>query len=240
VGPEIAVIGAGGYDAEQITLRAARVLGSTSAVYTAGLPAGTLRHLCKFGPPVFPLEPLFDPPAGSCAAVARFLCAAALRSGHVCYVVTGNPVCYNYVLPYLQPLAQTQGIVVRHIAGVSALDNVCIALSLDIGHTGVQVIDAGRILRRELSPNPGLPLFLFAVGYTRAPRTEPGPDPFNSLYRALALHYPDTWPVVHVRCANGFGDKALIQQTKLRHLAALAKGFDFASTMFLPAMSQSA
>lgn len=136
--------------------------------------------------------------------IAKRVCALAEQQP-VIYAVPGHPLVGEATVQLLLGLAGERGLVTRIIAGLSFLEPVCEALSLDPFTAGLQIIDATELA--ALRPDeiagrliPTRPLLIAQV-YNRRLASE--------VKLALGECYPDEWAVKLVQSAGVDGEQAL-------------------------------
>lgn len=156
--------------------------------------------------------------------IAEQVCALAEQQP-VIYAVPGHPLVGEASVQLLLRLAGERGLTTRIIAGLSFLEAVCEALSLDPFNAGLQIIDATELA--ALRPDeiagkviPTTPL-LIAQLYNRRLASE--------VKLALGECYPDEWTVKLVRAAGIEGEQVvetlplyeLDRQSAANHLSTL-------------------
>jgi hypothetical protein len=100
--------------------------------------------------------------------VAEAIIDEAGRAGNVSWVTQGNPAFFCGVTKSLRSLCPEIGVDLNIVVGPSALDHVIADLFADGEYCsiGLQVLDAGNLLRFNVLPNPLLPCLLFQLART--------------------------------------------------------------------------
>lgn len=138
--------------------------------------------------------------------IAEQVCALAERQEQpIIYAVPGHPLVGEASVQLLLRLTGERGLATSIVAGLSFLEPVCQALSLDPFTAGLQIMDATMLA--TLRPDeiagkliPTLPLLIAQV-YNRRLASE--------VKLALGECYPDEWTVHLVRAAGVDGEKVV-------------------------------
>jgi len=156
--------------------------------------------------------------------IADRVCVLAEQQS-VIYAVPGHPLVGEATVQLLLGLAGERGLSTRIIAGLSFLEPVCEALSLDPFTAGLQILDATELT--ALRPDeiagrliPTRPLLIAQV-YNRRLASE--------VKLALSECYPDEWSVKLVQAASVDGEQVvetmplyeLDRQNAANHLSTL-------------------
>lgn len=150
--------------------------------------------------------------------------ASRLAAGEaICYIVPGHPLMANREVPILLTHAETAGITVRIVAGLSPVEAALGAMGLAIP-PGLQVAgiaDLDDPLTQAAFPNPEAPLLV--VGIT-------GRDDGLAARQSLLRRYAPDHPV----CPMALADSACLPEMSLDALALLMER-GAVSALFLPA-----
>ena len=132
--------------------------------------------------------------------IAEELCTLAVQQP-VIYVVPGHPLIGESTVQRVLALARERDLSTRIVAGLSFLEPVCTALSLDPLDAGTQIIDATALATLESDQIAGkiIPTqpLLVAQVYNRRLA--------SAVKLALGEVYSDEWPVKLVRAAGVSG-----------------------------------
>ncbi len=138
--------------------------------------------------------------------IAEELCTLATQQP-VIYVVPGHPLIGESTVQRVLALARERGLSTRIVAGLSFLEPVCTALSLDPLEVGTQIIDAtalatleGDHIAGKIIPTQPL---LVAQVYNRRLA--------SAVKLALGEVYSDEWPVKLVRAAGVATAEAVVE-----------------------------
>lgn len=139
-------------------------------------------------------------------SITETLCeAAALRP--LIYAVPGHPLIGEYTVQLLLRQARERGLSTQIVAGLSFLEPVCAALSIDPFSLGAQIVDAtalGGLSHEEVAGKiiPTVPLLVVQVYNRRVA---------SAVKLALGECYPDNWPVRLVRAAGVAPEEMVVE-----------------------------
>jgi tetrapyrrole methylase family protein/MazG family protein len=137
--------------------------------------------------------------------ITATLCEAAACQPLI-YAVPGHPLVGEYTVQLLLSQAHERGLSTQIVAGLSFLEPVCAALSLDPLTQGAQIVDAtalGGLSHEEIAGKliPTAPLLVMQVYNRRVA---------SAVKLALGECYPDDWPVTLVRAAGVAHDEMVL------------------------------
>jgi uncharacterized protein YabN with tetrapyrrole methylase and pyrophosphatase domain len=125
--------------------------------------------------------------------IAAMVLEAALDHPPVSFAVAGHPQVFVYPTQQLLVVAESLGIRVKVLPGISSFDCMIVDLGLDPGTQGVQMYETTALLLHDRPLQPDVPCFLWQVGsvetrlFTRAPSTA---GRFERLQNHLMKYYP--------------------------------------------------
>src|SRR5579864_984254 len=161
------------------------------------------------------------------------VCALAARQP-IIYALPGHPLIGEASVQLVLRMAGERGLTTRIVAGLSFLEPVCEALSLDPFTAGLQIIDATTLaaLRADEIAGKLIPTapLLIAQVYNRRLASE--------VKLALGECYPDEWPVKLVRAAGVHGEQA-VEIVPLYELDRQGSP-DHLSTLYVPPLEEMA
>lgn len=235
---EIVVVGLGPGAWDDLTLAARDVLLGAPRVVCRTLRHPTVEALRERRPDLVldSFDTLYDE-AESFAAlypamVRRLLEMAAERPAGqpLVYAVPGHPLLGEESVRRLRAEAETAGVNVRLVAGLSFVEPVCAALGVDPLAHDLQLVDATSLAETPAAALMGAllptkPMFVAQVYNRRLA---------SGVKLALAELYPDDWEVARVRWAGMPGEEAVERLP----LAALDhdERADHLTTLFIPAL----
>lgn len=206
-----------------------------------GDPAVT-RELARLCPRVEDLATLYQDKKLDLEVYRRIVdrVTAALRPGRATGVVfQGHPLLYCNPAQMLIRHCEQNDVELKILSGVSSLDTIFTALKIDIGATGLQILDVNRMVLYRQKPSTETPCLIFQVGsfgsamITRGLRNRA--ERFAPLQRYLSRLYPAGHELKLVDCSttSGFPDRVL--SFPLSRLSAMAGEIDYTSTLYVPA-----
>lgn len=138
--------------------------------------------------------------------ITNTLCDRAAHQSLI-YAVPGHPLVGEYTVQLLLTRARERSLSTQIVAGLSFLEPVCAALSLDPLTLGAQIMDAtalGSLSHEEVAGRllPTTPLLVMQVYNRRVA---------SAIKLALGECYPDDWPVRLVRAAGVTQDEMVIE-----------------------------
>jgi tetrapyrrole methylase family protein/MazG family protein len=163
--------------------------------------------------------------------IAEQVCALAAHQP-IIYAVPGHPLVGEATVQLILRLAGERGLATRIVAGLSFLEPVCEALSLDPFTAGLQIIDATTLaaLRSDEIAGRLIPTspLLIAQVYNRRLASE--------VKLALGECYPDEWTVKLVRAA-GIHNEQSVETMPLYGLDRQG-GANHLSTLYVPPLDE--
>lgn len=170
--------------------------------------------------------------------IVSFLLAQSLASQRVVFVVMGHPSIYVAATHLLREHGPRWGVRVNVLAGVSAIDVLLLSMPADIGSTGLQILDANRLVAYQLTPDNRVPAMIFQIGcfgsgyITRSQGNHPGR--LAPLARYLQRYYPAAHEVDLVECDMGAPHAETRHRLVLDDLARAGHLVNYNSTLYLP------
>jgi tetrapyrrole methylase family protein/MazG family protein len=177
--PGVTIVGLGPGDPDLLTVEARRIVDAATEVHTSAVRHAALATL----PPSAAVIPLEMPPE----AIVQAILEMGRRPQGVVFAVPGHPLVGDAVAAALLDACRREGLPCRIVAGVSLLDAVCEALSIDAVAAGVQLVDPS-----DPRPDPARPTVVAPLSGASLP---PG------LRDALLDLYPPDHAVVVVSTA---------------------------------------
>jgi uncharacterized protein YabN with tetrapyrrole methylase and pyrophosphatase domain len=126
--------------------------------------------------------------------IAATVLEAALDHPPVSFAVAGHPQVFVFPTQQILAVAESLGLRVKVLPGISAFDCMIVDLQLDPGTQGVQMFETTALLLQQRPLHPDVPCFLWQVGavetrlFTRAPSTA---GRFTRLQNHLLKYYPE-------------------------------------------------
>lgn len=170
--------------------------------------------------------------------IASFLIAQAIAQHQIAFVVMGHPSIYVAPTHLLAFYAPKYGVNVRVLPGISSLDTIVATLPFDIGNSGLQILDANRIVSYALEPMSNTPLLVLQVGcfgsgyITRM--QENGTARLSSLVEYLLNFYPGNHLIQLIECAMGSDHGGSIHTLPLSALAHNGHLATYNTTLYVP------
>ena len=165
----------------------------------------------------------------------------SLKSGKTSAVVFhGHPLVYSNPSQMLIRHCRQNSIPYRILSAVSSLDTIFSALQIDVGASGLQMLDVNRMVLYGLRPDVTMPLLVFQIGsfgsafITRT--LENQRTRFAGLTRYLARFYPADHRVQVVECSVRSEQEDCVRDMKLAELARAFERINYNSTLFVPAI----
>ncbi len=170
--------------------------------------------------------------------IASFLIAQASSCHRITFLVMGHPCIYVFVTELIRRHAPQYNVAVRILPAVSAIDTILALMDFDISNTGLQILDANRIVSYALTPAKNVPLLIFQVGcfgsgfITRT--TQNSPDRIRVLVEYLMRFYPADHPVEVIECDMGAPHRTVRFTLPLASLCWNGNLINYNTTLYLP------
>jgi tetrapyrrole methylase family protein / MazG family protein len=95
--------------------------------------------------------------------IVSFLLAQGIAAPRVVFAVMGHPSIYVAATHLLREHGPRWGVRINVLAGVSAIDVLLLSMP-DIGSSGLQILDANRLVSYRLTPDNRVPAMIFQIG----------------------------------------------------------------------------
>jgi uncharacterized protein YabN with tetrapyrrole methylase and pyrophosphatase domain len=238
---EITIVGTGIQGRRHMTQETVAALSSADVVYHLVTGREAVDELMRLNPNSHGLFDMYSEGALDLDVYYRivsFLLARAMPDRRVVFAVMGHPSIYVAATHLLREHGPRWGVQVRVMAGVSAVDVMLLSLNADIGSTGMQVLDANRLVSYQLVPETRMPAIVFQIGcfgsgYITRSQVN-APDRLAPLAAYLQRFYPAAHPVDIVECDMGFPHQEQRYRMPLAELANRAGVVTYNSTLFIP------
>ena len=238
---DILIMGAGVYGANQITAETHAALSRCARIFHLTVSEDVGRYLASNFSSAQSLVPLYvdgklDLDVYHEIAQLVIDCARVLRPTGL--LVVGHPSFYVSPTELILERAFRQGLTVHVYPAVSTLDAMMAMLRIDIGRTGVQIMDCNRLVTYALRPDARLPLLLYQIGtfgtgfITRTKRNSAGR--FRELVDYLGTLYPPRHRVLIAECAMSAVHQGRWEWVPLQSLASHALSINYNSTLLVP------
>lgn len=226
----LTIVGLGPGDLDDLTRKAWRVLKSAETIYLRTERHGCVSCLPQTGAAYRSFDHLYE--AGEdfesvyAAIVAELLEAAA--KGDVVYAVPGDPLVGESTTTRLLAAAQSAGVTVEIVNGISFVEPVLAAVGVD-ALDGLQIIDGLEIAALYHPPvNPDYPALIGQV-YSRAVASD--------IKLTLMNQYPDDFPVTLVHDA---GTPAMVAEHVPLYEIDRSDRIAHTTSLYLPALGDMA
>ncbi|MCG5055966.1 MAG: hypothetical protein KA712_23670 [Myxococcales bacterium] len=238
---EIIICGAGMLGSHHTTLETADVVAKADVVYhlVSGVEAvAALRRLNANTRSLIDFYREGDLDLEVYGRIVSFLIGEGLRHASVVLVVMGHPSIYVSPTHLLVEHAPQYGVSVRVLPALSAIDTLLTTMPFDIANTGLQVLDANRMVSYALQPMRNVPLLIFQVGcfgsgfITRV--TPNHAERLRPLAEYLMGFYPPGHMVELVECEMGAPHREVRISMPLAALASSGDKITYNTTLFVP------
>jgi uncharacterized protein YabN with tetrapyrrole methylase and pyrophosphatase domain len=239
--PEIVVAGAGMLSSLHMTVDTIREVSLADHVFhmLSGPPA--IAMLQRLNPRTHSLVGFYregDLDLDVYNRIVSFLIAQAMAHQRIVFVVMGHPSIYVAPTHLLTEHAPRYGVTVRICPAVSAIDTILAVMPFDIANTGLQILDANRIVAYALEPARNVPLLVFQVGcfgsgyITRL--TANSPDRLRPLAEYLGRIYPPEHVVELIESEMEWPHRAVRLRMPLMELASNGHLVTYNTTLYVP------
>jgi uncharacterized protein YabN with tetrapyrrole methylase and pyrophosphatase domain len=156
----------------------------------------------------------------------------------------GHPLVCSTISQRLIEECRARSVEVEVVPALSSLDRIFVALELDFGRRGLQLVEATAAVGQNLQIAPKLDLLLYQIGAlnndhasrVRSARMED----VEHLKNYLLKFYPPDHLLYVVECAVEIGFETKITSAKLGQLELACDTMDYTSTLFVPACERHA
>lgn len=236
----IRIVGTGLQGERHLTLEAVDALASAERVYHLVSGREAAAALARFNLQLYPLfdfyrEGVLDLEVYS--DIASFLIAEG-QQRDIVFAVMGHPCIYVAPTHLLLDHGPRWGVAVEVMAGISTIDAMILNMPDDIGNTGLQILDANRLVSYGLTPDPRVPMLLFQIGcfgsgyITRC--RENSDTRLAPLAAVLGRHYPAGHLVYIVEYGMGFPHTEQCHAIPLALLGEAGALVNYNSTLLVP------
>jgi hypothetical protein len=238
---ELVVVGAGMSGGDHLTFQTAQEIAQSDCVFHLMTGARAIQTVAQLNPNTFDLTSMYrenDLDLEVYGRIASYLIAQALHFRKVTLIVMGHPSIYVAPTFLLLEHGPRYGIDVRVLPAVSSIDVILSGLRFDIANSGLQILDANRLLTYGLLPQTNVPLLLFQLGcfgsgyITR--QQQNSVDRLARLSEYLLQFYPRSHRVQLVECDMGPPHKPFCFELELSALRSHGHLVNYNSTLLVP------
>lgn len=243
--PDIWIVGLGIASIDHVTRETERAIRRSNEVLFADTGLGTRPFLESLCPRVTDLfhdaYPSDGPRISAYHHMAARVIEAALDHAPITFAMHGHPLVFSYPPLLVSDLAETLGLEVAILPGISATASLICELGIDPGTRGIQMMEATDLLVRRRPIQADMDALIWQVGIvgTRLYTSRPSrPERLDPLVTYLLQFYPETHEVTAVYAPP----HALVKTARITcTLAALR---DYAAelhagyTLYVPALGE--
>lgn len=239
---ELVVMGSGLMGSHHLTLETIEEIRRADVVFHLVTGAEAVEALARLNPNLYSLIDFYREGAVDLEVygqIVSYLLAQAMAGRRVGFVVMGHPSVYVAATHMLVEHGPRYGVNVRVLAALSTIDVMLTSLPFDIANTGLQVLDANRLVAYALEPQRNVPLLVFQVGcfgsgiITRLKQNHE--ERLRPLVEYLLRFYPEGHPVEIVECEMGWPHRAVRHRLPLGELASAGHLVNYNTTLYVPA-----
>ena len=236
----LVIVGVGLRGERHLTLETVEALRAADVVFHLITGVEAVRCLERYNPETHSLLHFYREGALDLDVygdIASYLLAQSIERD-VVFAVMGHPSIYVAATHLLVEHGPRWGVEVTVLAGISTLDALLLMMPHDIGNTGLQILDANRLVTYGLRPDPSVPLMLFQVGcfgsgyITRSQMN--GAGRLAPLAAYLSTIYPATHLVHLIEYGMGYPHRSQMHRMTLADLAVAGALVTYNSTLFIP------
>jgi len=193
---DITIVGLGVMRIDQITREAERAIRQCAEVLYVDTTVATGAFLQELAPKATNLFAAAYRQAGERISAYQFMAQQVIEAaerGPVVFALPGHPSIFAMAPALVQEKAAAQGLTVRVLPGISALDTIVCDLNIDVGLQGLQMFEATDLLLRRRPLQADVPVLIWQVGnlgtrlYTSKSSS---PERMQPLIEHLARFYP--------------------------------------------------
>ena len=238
----VTVVGCGLAGARHLTLETVETIRAADVVYHLVTGDEAVAAFAALNPQTYGLIGFYRDGALDLdvyAQIVSFVIAQALVPRRVVLVVMGHPSIYVAPTHMLQEHGPRYGVPVSVLPAISSIDVMLTDFPFDIANTGLQILDANRLVTYRLRPQRNVPLLLFQVGcfgsgiITRTQQNHPGR--LSALADYLLGFYGAAHEVVLIEGGMGFPHRPVRHRMPLAELATNGHLVTYNTTLYVPA-----
>jgi len=170
--------------------------------------------------------------------MSQVLVEEAAKGPGVAFVVHGHPLFLVSATEYTIELAESRGLRVSLIPGVSSFDTLLCDLGIDLGYA-LQMYDASTLIQGAYTLDPRVPTLVFQLATTlnaSVTRGEVDAAVLQPLVDYLVRYFPEEHPCTVVHSGATLLERTEKVETTLGLLASSPVDLRFRPTMFIPAV----
>jgi uroporphyrin-III C-methyltransferase len=241
---DIYLLGLGIVACRHLTRETESAIRDCRTVFILSNEPAVYRCLTALGPKVIALDYLYEPPGKPrtkvYAEMAQTVLAAARSEPPVAFACYGHPLFYSSSSRMILDVGQAEGLQIKVLPGISALDTLFVDLELDPA-PAVQLYEATAALVYRYELQPDVPCFLLQVGMLEtglyAPHTS-NPARFNRLKAYLLQFYPDDHYVAFVLSSTNPVARPKIVRYAIRNIERITETEHGLMTLYIPPLTR--
>jgi uroporphyrin-III C-methyltransferase len=241
---DIYLLGLGIVACRHLTRETESALRECRTVFMLSNEPAIYRCLTALGPKVIALDYMYEPPGKPrtqvYAEMAEAVLDAARSQPPVAFACYGHPLFYSSSSRMVLDVGQAEGLQIKVLPGVSALDTLFVDLELDPA-PALQLYEATAALVYRYELRPDVPCFLLQVGMLEtglyAPHTS-NPARFNRLKEYLLQFYPDDHYVAFALSSTNPVARPKIIRYAIRDIEHITETEHGLMTLYVPPLTR--
>jgi tetrapyrrole methylase family protein / MazG family protein len=243
---DIRIVGLGMRSVDQLTREAQRAIAGTKTIYVVDSSPGIQSFFRKMGLEVIDLSKHYEEGKDRLQTyleMSKEVISGAIHKGPVSFGLYGHPTVFAYPPFVIKAVAESCGLTVGVVPGVSALDCMLAELMLDPATDGMQMFEATDIVIRKRTLLTDVHTLIWQIGaletglYSRQVSVK---GRFDRFLQHIVGFFPTHHPVAAIFVSDNPLIPSIIYRFKLKDLPDYGDRLHGGFTLHIPPLSTAA
>lgn len=237
---DITIVGLGMRSVDQLTREAERALLSANEIFLIDGSVGLSDYLESKGANITDLSTLYEEGKDRLETykeMVKKVIEGVIRNGPVAFGLYGHPTVFAFPPCVVKQVAETLGLSVSVIPGVSSLDCLFSELMIDPANDGMQMFEATDLLLRKRALQTDVQTVIWQVGTLETglySKKSSSPDRYSRFLSYLLQFFPPLHPCTAIFCSDHPAIPSSILRFPLTKIGNFADKLHGGFTMYLP------
>lgn len=240
---DIRIVGLGMRSVDQLTREARRAIAGTKAIYLVDNSPGIARYFHDLGVEVIDLSVHYEEGKDRLQTyieMSKDVISGAITNGPVSFGLYGHPTVFAYPPFVIKFVAESLGLTVGVVPGISAMDCMFAELMIDPATDGMQMFEATDVVIRQRQLLTDVQTLIWQIGALETglySRKSSSRDRFAKFLDHVFKFFPEDHPATAIFVSDSPLIPTIIYNFRLRELPDYAHKLHGGFTLHIPPVS---